>query len=60
MKFDGSMGFQLVQKQNVLLKHLQNWRDLSYNSKRREMDNIRGKLELIQKKLNWLFFKWGD
>lgn len=37
MRFSGSLSFQLVQKQNVLMRHLRNWGNLSYGSMRRKM-----------------------
>lgn len=32
MSFDGLLSFQVVQKQNTLLRHLRNWGELSFNS----------------------------
>lgn len=51
MSLVGSSGYQLVQKQKILMKHLTNWKDLSYNSLRRRMMNIRNSLERVQKEL---------
>lgn len=39
--FFSSLGFQLVQKQNVLMKHLCNWGVLSYKGLRQKMTGLR-------------------
>lgn len=56
MSFNGSLSFQLVQKQNVLMKHLRNWGDLSFKFMKRKMNGIRDRLEEIQRDIargNW-------
>lgn len=49
MQVSGSLGFQLIQKQNILMRHLRNWGDLSYDSVKNKMSSLRGQLVDIQK-----------
>lgn len=49
MSFSGSMTFQLVQKQNVPMRHLHNWGNLSHRRLGRKMAEICGRLENIQR-----------
>lgn len=51
LSFSGSNGYQLVQKQNVLMRHLRNWKDFSYHSLTRRMNDIRERLKTIQGEL---------
>lgn len=45
------MTFQLVQKQNVLMRHLRNWGNLSHRRMGRKMAEIHGHLENIQRSI---------
>lgn len=51
MSVVGSSGYQLVQKQKILMRHLCNWKDLSYNSLRRKIKDFQCNLERVQMNL---------
>lgn len=53
MSFSGSQSFQLIQRQNVLMRHLRNWGTLSYKALRVKIKATRDKLGNMQNVIAW-------